>query len=596
MFKKAVWLSFWFLVSATAGNAAPLPNHFLDSQNNTLSDFDVLVLIDETQRLNFKDVQENMPQGELASSRYSLQSSKANYWFAFQLTNSSGEAFDQVIRLGEVFMHTADLYYEEEGQWQVEENGLKIPIYERGVRNRAPIFKISLAPYQTQTYYLKIQSRFHNYIGIFVSDFENYASDNAFSVAGYFAFFGASLALLIYNLFLFISLRDKSYIYYVTYGLLFVSFSAIYGGFSLFVFKTPEAHYFIHGSIALFFVFMAQFVRSLLETKRLSPFIDKVLIAISVIFLVISLLININIDFYTLFLNAAIIAAIGFWIIGFAMDRKGQPLAKFYLAATTLYLIGISVSAALALGFIPYTTISRHAYMAGSLCEMVIFSFALGYRYRLIQFENLKAVKALSDAEYKQRVTLEEQVQERTLELQQANNKLRLLSMTDGLTGIANRRNFDDTLTREWNRMLRSKSPISLIMCDIDRFKDYNDQLGHQAGDVCLHKVAEAIANSIKRSSDVVARYGGEEFAIILPQTDINTALDLCEAIQKNIAALEIPNPIAEPAPFVTLSFGVGSLVPEHPGDSGQLVKRADTALYVSKQQGRNRISSDRQP
>jgi diguanylate cyclase (GGDEF)-like protein len=593
VFKYVLWISFLLLVTASAANASAIPLHSLTGQDEPLENFTVWVLQDDDQSLSFNDIRTAETQGSLASSRFSLQSSRANYWFAFRLTNDSGEEVDKVIRLGEVFMHTADLYFEEEGQWQIEENGLKIPIYDRRVRNRAPIFKVTLAPFQTQTYYLKIQSRFHNYIGIVISNYETYASDNAFSVAGYFAFFGASLSLLLYNLFLYISLRDKSYLYYVTYGLLFVSFSSIYGGFSLFVFTTPSAHYLIHGSIALFFVFMALFVRSLLETKKYSPRADKFLIGIATTFFIISLLINFNIDFYTLFLNAAILAAISFWVIGWILFHRGQPLAKFYLAATTLYVIGISISAALALGFLPYTTFSRHAYMAGSLCEMIIFSFALGHRYRLLQVEKFKAEKALTEVEYQQRVRLEQLVEERTRELQQANNKLRLLSMTDGLTGIANRRSFDDTLVREWNRMLRSHSSISLIMCDIDRFKDYNDQLGHQAGDVCLHKIAEAIASSIKRSSDVVARYGGEEFSIILPHTDLATATELCETIQETIAALHIPNPVGEPASYITLSYGISTLMPEQPNGSEELIKRADRALYLSKQNGRNRLSTD---
>ncbi len=185
---------------------------------------------------------------------------------------------------------------------------------------------------------------------------------------------------------------------------------------------------------------------------------------------------------------------------------------------------------------------------------------------------------------------LEALVEERTQALAQANQRLQLISNTDGLTGIANRRHFDQTLAHEWARAQRARTPLSLIMLDVDVFKHFNDHYGHLAGDKCLQTLALTLAQTGgRREGDLVARFGGEEFVVLLPASDAQAAMDVAHQIQHAIQAMALPH---EGAPYgiVTVSFGVASAQPQRDQAPEELVRRADRAMYRAKQGGRNRI------
>lgn len=177
-----------------------------------------------------------------------------------------------------------------------------------------------------------------------------------------------------------------------------------------------------------------------------------------------------------------------------------------------------------------------------------------------------------------------------TRRLDEANRELLRLSLVDGLTGVANRRQFDESLRREWARGVRTAAPLSLLMCDVDCFKQYNDHYGHQQGDECLRVVAQALQGCVRRPADLVARYGGEEFVAILPDTELQGALLVAEEMRASIEARTLPHAGA-PSGFVSLSVGVASVVPQRDGlSSSRLLADADAALYRAKQQGRNRV------
>jgi diguanylate cyclase (GGDEF)-like protein/PAS domain S-box-containing protein len=169
-----------------------------------------------------------------------------------------------------------------------------------------------------------------------------------------------------------------------------------------------------------------------------------------------------------------------------------------------------------------------------------------------------------------------------------ANQELEYLSTTDGLTRIANRRRFDHTLTVEWQRAHREQQELTLILCDIDHFKQYNDTYGHPAGDDCLIGVAQTLQGCVNRSTDCVARYGGEEFGVILPQTNLAGAIVIVQHMQAAIAALHITHHTHPTSPHVTLSFGIAVAMPSSSLTVGELLKRADLALYQAKQAGRD--------
>lgn len=174
--------------------------------------------------------------------------------------------------------------------------------------------------------------------------------------------------------------------------------------------------------------------------------------------------------------------------------------------------------------------------------------------------------------------------------LQDANSHLRLLVSSDPLTGIANRRHFDHAIAEEWRRARRGRYSISLLMIDIDYFKNYNDHYGHQMGDVSLKQVAVCLSQFAKRQGDLVARYGGEEFAVILPETGFAQGKLLAESMCARIEALHLPNQGSQVSDYVTISIGGTTFLPDGDLKKENMIKSADDALYRAKAEGRNRV------
>jgi diguanylate cyclase (GGDEF)-like protein len=177
-------------------------------------------------------------------------------------------------------------------------------------------------------------------------------------------------------------------------------------------------------------------------------------------------------------------------------------------------------------------------------------------------------------------------------ELKRYRDYLERISFLDGLTGIPNRRKFDEYLDYAYGFAIRESFPVSMVMMDVDHFKLYNDHYGHQEGDACLIKVARAFSGAFARKTDFVARYGGEEFACILPNTPLEATLALAEKLRIQVASLQIPHSASPTEPFVTISLGVASILPSAASSCKDLISAADEALYLSKKSGRNKVSS----
>ncbi len=177
------------------------------------------------------------------------------------------------------------------------------------------------------------------------------------------------------------------------------------------------------------------------------------------------------------------------------------------------------------------------------------------------------------------------------LELKKKTDTLEKLAALDGLTGIPNRRLFDEFLKREWGRSLRNKKPLTVIMLDVDHFKLFNDHYGHLEGDECLKRLAGSLSASLRRPADLLARYGGEEFVAVLVETDFEGAELVAQNMLDNVNALKIPHEYSKTAPHVSISVGIASTAPENASvSSNTLVQAADKMLYKAKEGGRNRV------
>lgn len=179
------------------------------------------------------------------------------------------------------------------------------------------------------------------------------------------------------------------------------------------------------------------------------------------------------------------------------------------------------------------------------------------------------------------------------MKLEELNMTLLKLANQDGLTGIANRRYFNERYQEEWARAARKKTNISLVMMDVDHFKNYNDSYGHIEGDTCLRRVAGAVGAVVNRPCDVIARYGGEEFIVVLPDTDFSGSNVVAEKMRMSVEGLEIPHSSSAISDHVTISLGAASTIPNHEMDPNVLVKLVDNCLYQAKRAGRNRVYTE---
>jgi diguanylate cyclase (GGDEF)-like protein len=241
---------------------------------------------------------------------------------------------------------------------------------------------------------------------------------------------------------------------------------------------------------------------------------------------------------------------------------------------------------------------------AAEVCKIKVSTpwWAIGWTHFLAGLEKLynRFVRSKSNNEFllEQNDRLEREIAERTASLSVTNNELQRmrlqleeLSRTDGLTGLANWRHFDDELRKEISRAFREKTALSLLLLDVDHFKAVNDRLGHQVGDEYLRRIAETLRIAARRSTDIVARYGGEEFVVVLPFTDFELAKILAERMRKTIADLKLPNE-ASATGFVTVSVGVTAMRSDILEAEEALINRADRALYEAKNGGRNRVEA----
>jgi diguanylate cyclase (GGDEF)-like protein len=532
------------------------------------------------------------------SSSLALGFTRSAYWLRLTLRNSSTAALERMLvvdnpRISHIQAHLPDAA----GNIQVFNTGSDAGA-PRLYPNRNFVFPLSLPPASEQVMYLRIESS----IGLLIPlqlwstpAFHLYERDDYLVQAWYF---GIASAMILFNLMLFVALRDRIYLLYVTFVASMAFALAIKNGLvgELLggTFLDSNVAYYSGASLTLGTLIL--FMRRMLRTDQLLPRTDRLLLGL-VIFLALTPLA------YSLALPMLSRSAIMLYLgcvpiilaVVVACALKRQRSAYFFLAAFALLILGGAMTTLRAIGIVPTNAFTVDGIQLGSAMEMLLLAFALADRFNVmrrdkarVQAQLLHAQQQLVETLKSSEHELEQRVAQRTDELQLLNSKLEALSLTDSLTGIANRRHFDGILQQEWQRAQRLSQPLTLAILDVDWFKHYNDHYGHPAGDACLRQIAHTLAATVCRASDLVARYGGEEFVFIAPITDSKGALEIANKAVQAIAALALPH---SHSPFgcVTVSVGVVSMVPSTESNTEMLLQRADSALYQAKTLGRNR-------
>lgn len=556
----------------------------------------------------------------LEKTSINVGKSSTPVWFRFEVENKSEHAIQRQLEVRWINLAILDLFVLDESGSTIAmiESGLRTPKSELSETNTSWVFTLSLEPGQRQQIYLRAGSRFNIFLPMYIWEQEAMDQHQLERYVWYGLAFGVLAAMMLYNLSLYIFTRDNSYLYYTFYAFSVMMYEAGLTGVGDHLIWGGNQWLRMYGfalSIYLSFFAAALFIRNFLELKQCGGwmlhfntfFVFYWCCSAIVLLIGNDYLVRINELAALVSCVVALATSIGLWI-------KGNVSARYFTIAWG-GLITLTFMAVLMMeGVLAYSMITENGQLIGFVVEMILLSFALAERINrerkhreLAQAQSLDLqVLMIKEREQKLRAQdamlamqaqaneeLEIRVAERTQELERtmtnleiANRELAKLSVTDPLTKVHNRRYFDETLTREIERSTRTSQPLSLLLVDIDHFKQFNDEYGHLVGDDCLRLVASTLKEVACRSTDLVARYGGEEFAIVLPDTAESEAYAVAERIRERISTLNFIFK-GERIP-ISASLGLVGKVMSAGANAHDLVEAADKALYEAKSRGRN--------
>ncbi|MCG8911315.1 diguanylate cyclase [Pseudomonas sp. DP-17] len=566
----------------------------------------VSILEDPSRNLTLADVQSPEQQARFKGdqppgSSLAMGFTRSAFWLKLQLNNPSEAPVQRLLVVENPrISHVQANIPQANGNYRTINTGSDVPQSSKVYPNRNFVFPLNLPAHAEQVLYLRVESS----IGLLVplqlwpvKAFHAYERDDYTGKAWYF---GIAVAMILFNLMLLFALRDPIYLLYVVFVSCTAGALAIKNGLAPDWSLSGEplnSNVVYYSSVSLALAALLVFARRMMQLDRILPRLDRVLRAMIALYLL-SLVayafalpyvsragILLNFTTAVVLLAAAIVCAF-----------KRQRSAFFFLAAFALLMLGGAMTSLRAMGIVPTNLFTVDGLQLGSAMEMIVLAFALADRFNVmrrekarVQEELIRAQQQLVDNLRSSEHELELRVAERTDELRELNNQLEALSLTDALTGIANRRRFDQVLEQEWGHARRSGEPLALAVVDVDWFKRYNDHYGHPAGDACLREIAQALATTVSRSTDLVARYGGEEFVFLAPMTDLAGVRGMAQKLLQAVEALALPHELS-PLGRVSVSIGIAVALPGEEASAEGLVARADAALYEAKEQGRNRV------
>lgn len=545
-------------------------------------------LVDHDSNIKLKDALTSKRWEKSSSEQLSFGYSSEPHWFRFRINNPTEMRQNLILQIFHSYLDQIDIFQlDQSGAVLNQETmGDHLPVDHRSLAHAHYLLPINLEIKQSTELYIRVSSSSTLSLPLTVWNRSIFIAYDHQRTVLFTVFLGMLLVISVYHLLLAAMIRDLSVVYYAMFIFsLFLLFTLREGVSALLLWpQTPLLNHYMN-----IFAFSAAgssaclFVTRILTLKEAAPKFYQALSYLALIALLPSIAI--------FFANYSDVMRfhIGFSIILIlcccaALIKRvldGYPPAKHLIIATVFAATGVSVGLSATLGFLPINIITQTTTFAGIALMALFYGMSISYRINLDR-------ELRSEAQRKLTHELDELVRERTDELETVNEQLRIVSITDGLTQVFNRRHFDDCVSVEYNRAYREKNPIALLLLDIDHFKKLNDNYGHSFGDVCLQVAARIIKESVHRPSDMVARYGGEEFVVLLPETELDGAVHIAEMINKAIALQAVNN--EGQTIQMTVSIGVAGEVPEQVNQHELLLKTADDLLYKAKEDGRNRV------
>ena len=525
-----------------------------------------------------------------------------NAWFKFEFQNNSKNN-EFVLYFTESIWSTLNLYSKQHSSWLVQKNGLNIPLSEREIKDSSPAFNIHINSGENAVFYVK-----GNTIASQIGEFQLYTKNEYFNPSRititewYIIYAFVLFGFILLNLYNFIVTKERIYAYYIGYVIVYIIFSSMHSGtYISFGFPNWQEGLHVLGQLTLFT--LLQFSIEFLELKRTYPLMKKVFNYLSVVSLLFAFLLSQNILYSTIASNIFFSGVLIFIVyVAIKIFRNGFNGAKYYLIALMLYLPSMAMMAMDFNTLLPNTDMTRYSFLGGAFVEIFLFTLILTNRYMDVNKEKIVVQKALIEEQNNNELRLVSEIEKKTNYLTKANIRLREQTTelekikeqltkeatTDMLSGLYNRRYFFEASQKSFYTAMRYEQDLSILMIDIDKFKDLNDTYGHIFGDRVIRVLSNVFKKAI-RDSDILARYGGEEFIVLLPQSDKQDSMLLAERIRLEVEREEIVSDNGK-TPKITVSIGLTQLDNEEDIDIEQLILRCDKALYNAKDSGRNRV------
>jgi diguanylate cyclase (GGDEF)-like protein len=530
-----------------------------------------------------------------ASASPNFGYSHSAFWLRGDVVNQSGAVRDWLLGMRYPLLDYVDVYVlRPDGRVQHQASGDRLAFGTRPLPDRQFYFPLALKAGERVQVMVRVQGQ-----GSLQAPLE-LSTPAAFHALAYREqllvglYGGAMLSMLLYNLLLGLSLRDRAHLYYVVYIALFGLAQFALSGLA-FEHLWPDSP--TWGNLATPLLMglaswaLVLFSRQFLSLAQHWPRADRWLQWLQLGFLTeaaLSLLLPYNVAVQAVTTGTTVTPLL-LLVVTVVLLRRGVCQARFFLAAFSGLLLGVALTSLHLFGLIPATLLTEYGVQMGTLLEFALLSFALAHRLKLAQEANVLLQQAHA-------AELEARVQARTLDLDhamnaltQANARLHALSHQDALTGLKNRAFMGEQLPEMWRSAQRWQSPISVLMIDVDHFKQVNDMHGHAAGDEALRQVAGVITRLVQRPGDHALRFGGEEFLVLLPQTHAVGAAHIAESIRLGVQALDVR--VEGKRLALTVSIGVACTVPSPELAPQALLKAADRLLYMAKRDGRNRCA-----